>query len=481
MAPLDSTTMTRPASENGAGPDSAPAARSSLGREGTVPPPPETLAETGLSEAFVSGLVLKALYVRGEALGVELFDQLALPMSVLDDVIEQLQEWRLVEVHATRGPRRGEWMFRLTTAGRKRAAEELEVSRYVGPAPVPFDDWVRCVEAQAPERARFDEDELRRAFEGVVLPDGIFDLLGPAINSGRSLFLHGGPGNGKTLLAERIARLFGDRYYVPYAVLVDGSVMIVHDPVLHDAEPAEVQADATGSREKDAADHARREILRPVSKHDRRYAEARRPVVVTGGELTLEQLDLQWDPSGRMYQAPPQLKAAGGVLVVDDLGRQRVPVRDLLNRWVVPLEHRRDYLTLRSGRKIVVPFDCFVIFSTNLEPGSLADEAFLRRIHYKIHVPDPDREEYTSIFRACCEERHIPFDEDAVGFLYARFYADGTVTPRRCHPRDVLEHLRHLADYRGTQTRLDPELLDQACRSYFLPSGADGTSTPIGA
>ncbi|MEX2471528.1 MAG: hypothetical protein WEA34_05075 [Gemmatimonadota bacterium] len=445
-----------------------------------VPPLPETLAETGLSEAFVSGLVLKALYVRGEALGVELFDQLALPMSVLDDVIEQLQEWRLVEVHATRGPRRGEWMFRLTTAGRKRAMEELEVSRYVGPAPVPFDDWVRCVELQAPKRARFSESELRRAFEGVVLPDGIFDLLGPAINSGRSLFLHGGPGNGKTLLAERIARLFGDRYYVPYAVLVDGSVMIVHDPVLHDAEPAAAGANANGGQEEDSADHTRREILRPVSKYDRRYAEARRPVVVTGGELTLEQLDLQWDPSGRMYQAPPQLRAAGGVLVVDDLGRQRVPVRDLLNRWVVPLEHCRDYLTLRSGRKIVVPFDCFVIFSTNLEPGSLVDEAFLRRIHYKIHVPDPDREEYTSIFRACCEERQVPFDEGAVDFLYERFYADGTVMPRRCHPRDVLEHLRHLADYRGTPTRLDPELLDHACRSYFLPSAADGSSTPIG-
>jgi hypothetical protein len=480
MGPFDTMTMTGSSTESGARPDPARAARPSARSEGAAPPPPETLADTGLSESFVSGLVLKALYVRGEALGVELFDQLALPMSVLDDVIEQLQEWRLVEVHATRGPRRGEWMFRLTTAGRKRAAEELEVSRYVGPAPVPFDDWVRHVKLQAPERARFDEGELRRAFDGVVLPDGIFDLLGPAINSGRSLFLHGGPGNGKTLLAERVARLFGDRYYVPYAVLVDGSVMIVHDPVLHEGDPAAAEEDVAANPDGDAGEHARREILRPVPTHDRRYAEARRPVVVTGGELTLEELDLQWDPSGRMYQAPPQLKAAGGVLVVDDLGRQRVPVRDLLNRWVVPLEHRRDYLTLRSGRKIVVPFDCFVIFSTNLEPGSLADEAFLRRIHYKIHVPDPDRGEYTSIFRACCAERDVPFDEGAVDFLYDRFYSDGTVTPRRCHPRDVLEHLRHLADYRGAPARLDVDLLEHACRSYFLPSAADGASTPTG-
>ena len=472
---MDSMTATRRGSGDSQGAHASVEVSPRAAR--VVPPPPSSLHETGLTESFVSALVLKALYVRGEALGVELGDQLALPMAVLDDVIQQLQEWRLVEVHSTRGPRRGEWMFRLTTAGRKRASEELDVSRYVGPAPVPFEDWVRYVEMQAPERARFSQEELRKAFEGVVLPDGMYDLLGPAINSGRSLFLHGGPGNGKTLLAERVARLFGDRYYVPYAVLVDGSVMVVHDPVLHASDP---ETTVGGDEGGDVEDHTRREILRPTSRHDRRYAEARRPVVVTGGELTLEQLDLQWDPSGRMYQAPPQLKAAGGVLVVDDLGRQRVPVRDLLNRWVVPLEHRRDYLTLRSGRKVVVPFDCFVIFSTNLEPGSLADEAFLRRIHYKVHVPDPDRVEYEQIFRACCSERDVPFDEGAVDFLYERFYADGAVKPRRCHPRDVLEHLRHLAEYRGIPAHLELELLEHACSSYFLPSAVDGSSTSTG-
>jgi hypothetical protein len=445
-----------------------------------VPPPPESLADTGLSEAFLSGLVMKALYVRGEALGLELFEQLALPMSVLDDIIEQLQERRLVEVHSTRGPRRSEWMFRLTAAGRKRAAEEWEMSRYVGPAPVPFEDFVRRVEVQASEHARFSEAALRDALTGVVLPDTILQSLGPAINSGRSLFLHGGPGNGKTLLAERIARLFGERYYVPYAVLVDGSVMIVHDPVLHGFEPEPGETALPIDRSAPDGTDLRRAILRTLPAHDRRYAEARRPVVVTGGELTLEQLDLQWDPSGRMYQAPPQLKAAGGVLVVDDLGRQRVPVRDLMNRWVVPLEHRRDYLTLRSGRKVVVPFDCFVIFSTNLEPRELADEAFLRRIHYKIEVPDPDRAEYTQIFRSCCEARGITFEESAIDYLFDAFYGDGSVAPRRCHPRDVLEHVRHLADYRGEPARLEPELLGPACHSYFLPSAGDGTRIPIG-
>jgi len=288
------------------------------------------------------------------------------------------------------------------------------------------------------------------------------ELLGPAINSGSSLFLYGAPGNGKTLVAERMARLFGERYYVPYAVLVDGMVMIVHDPVHHGGDTPAPDPEPAGSR-------AVPGIVRRLPDHDARFAAARRPVVVTGGELTLDQLDLQWDPAGRMYQAPPQLKATGGVLVVDDLGRQRTPVRDLLNRWVVPLEQRRDYLTLRSGRKVVVPFDCFVIFSTNLEPRSLADEAFLRRIHYKIEVPNPDRAEYERIFRDCCAERGIAYHRDALDYLYEDFYAGAGIEPRRCHPRDVLDHLRDLAGYLGEDPCLSPRLLERACQSYFLP------------
>jgi hypothetical protein len=441
-----------------------------------VPPPPESLEEAGLSEELVAGLVLKVLHARGTALGYDLFDRLALPMSVLDEVIQGLQERRLVEVHKTKGPRRGEWVFKLTAEGRKRAAEELDVCRYVGPAPVPFEDFLRWVELQTVERSRISEHELREAFEGAVVPDSLLEQLGPAVNSGRSLFLFGAPGNGKTLLAERLARLFGERYYVPHAVLVDGAVMIVHDPVHHHHGTAEAEAvESPTSGEAVAAEgegEASLAIVRELPAHDRRYVEARRPVVVTGGELTLEQLDLRWDATARMYQAPPQLKAAGGVLVVDDLGRQRVPVRDLLNRWVVPLEQRRDHLTLASGKTIVVPFDSFVIFSTNLEPRSLADEAFLRRIHYKIEVPSPERGEYELIFRACCDEREIAFEEDSLAYLFDDFYADGHVVPRRCHPRDVLDHLCDLAEYRGERPTLSRDLLEHACRSYFLPSGS---------
>lgn len=430
-----------------------------------VPRPPETLEDTGLSEEFIAGLVLKALHVRGAMLGFELFDLLALPMSVLDDALEALQERRFVEVHSTQGPRRGEYVFKLTGAGRVRAREEMESCRYVGPAPVPFDDFRMWVERQAVDQVRISEADLRGALDDVELPDIVLDQVGPAINSGRSLFLHGGPGDGKTLLAERIARLFGERYYVPHSVLVDDSVMVVYDPVVHRfGEP-----DATEPEDPDVVSlEARQSIVRALPTHDRRFVEARRPVVITGGELVLEHLDLQWDPSGRMYQAPPQLKAVGGVLVVDDLGRQRVPVQELLNRWVVPLEQGRDYLTPRSGRKIVVPFDCFVIFSTNLEPSSLADEAFLRRIHYKIELPGPERDEFERIFRSCCDERGIPFDGSAVDFLFDGVYADGRVAPRRCHPRDILDHLMDLARYRGDAPRMSPELLGPACRSYFL-------------
>jgi hypothetical protein len=456
-----------------------------------VPPPPDTLEEAGLSEEFTAGLLVKALHHRGSAVGADLSEMLALPFPLLDDLIERLQERRLVQVLATKGPTRREYVFSLTSDGKKRAADELEMSRYVGPAPVPFDDFCRWVELQTIEGTRISASELQRALDGVVLADEMFDLLGPAVNSGRSVFLFGESGNGKTLLARRLARVFGERYYVPQSVLLDGHVMIVYDPMIHGFGPADQGLDR-GMVPKPGEDGSAgpgpddgwtaggsdvlNEILRPIPRHDRRFVEARRPVVFTGGELTLEHLDLQWDASGRMYQAPPQIKAAGGVLVIDDLGRQRVQVPDLLNRWGVPLEHRQDFLTLRSGRTIVVPFDCFVIFSTNLEPRSLADDAFLRRIHYKIEVPDPSRTEYDQIFRDCCEERGIEFDGSAVAFLFDEFYGTGDAVPRRCHPRDVLDHVRHLAEYRGEPASLDPGLLEPACRAYFLPPVPDAVS-----
>lgn len=449
-----------------------------------IPRPPETLEEAGLPEELVTGLVIKTLHQRGSVAGFELSDLLALPFPLLDDLCEQLQERRFIQVTATRGPTRGEYVYSLTGEGRRRAADELALSRYIGPAPISFDDFCAWIETQTIAGARIAEAELRRALDGVILPDSILELLGPAINSGRSLFLYGDSGNGKTLLARRLARAFGDRYYVPYSVLVDGNVMIVYDPITHGYPAGESDVDAaapdTGFMEASSnGAHARsggsadvlHAILRSVPTHDRRFVEVRRPVVITGGELTLEQLDLQFDRTSGMYQAPPQLKAAGGVLVVDDLGRQRVEVHELLNRWGVPLENRQDHLTLAGGRRLVVPFDCFVIFSTNLQPDELADDAFLRRIHYKIEVPDPDRADYEGIFRSCCAERGIAYESAAVDYLFAEVYSP-RIAPRRCHPRDILDHVCDLAGYRGVPASLERGLLQQACRSYFLlPSG----------
>lgn len=457
-----------------------------------IPRPPETLEEAGLPRELVVGLAIKTLHQRGSATGFELSNMLALPFPLLDELMEQLQEWRLIQVTATRGPTRGEYLFSLTGEGRQRAAEELALSRYVGPAPISFDDFCTWIEVQTIAGARIPAAELQRALEGVILPDSVLDRIGPAINSGRSLFLYGDSGNGKTLLARRLARAFGHRYYVPHSVLVDGNIMIVYDPIAHGTvadEPMTPPFSETGDEAAYASLNGARvgngssaavlhEILRPVSKHDRRFVEVRRPVVITGGELTLEQLDLQWDRTGGMYQAPPQLKAAGGVLVVDDLGRQRVEVHELLNRWGVPLENRQDHLTLTSGRKLVVPFDCFVIFSTNLQPAQLADDAFMRRIHYKIEVPDPDRAEYEEIFRSCCAERGIAYQPAAVDYLFETVYRSGTVAPRRCHPRDVLDHVRDLADYRGVPATLDRALLEPACRSYFLLSDGGPALSP---
>lgn len=454
-----------------------------------LPRPPETLEDACLPEELVVGLVIKTIHQRGSIAGFELSDLLALPFPLLDDLLEQLQERRLIQVTATRGPTRGEYVFSLAGEGRQRAAEELALSRYVGPAPISFDDFCTWLEIQTIAGTRISAAALQSALEGVILPDSMLELLGPAINSGRSLFLYGDSGNGKTLLARHLARAFGDRYYVPYSVLVDGSIMIVYDPIAHGFDAGERAAAAAepwmrGEFDQAATNGAHshnggpadvlHEILRPVPKHDRRFVEVRRPVVITGGELTLEQLDLQWDSTSGMYQAPPQLKAAGGVLVVDDLGRQRVEVHQLLNRWGVPLENRQDHLTLASGRKLVVPFDCFVIFSTNLRPGQLADDAFMRRIHYKIEVPDPDRDEYEQIFRSCCEEREIAFAAGSIDYLFDEVYGRGNIAPRRCHPRDVLDHVRDLADYRGVPASLERGLLEQACRSYFLPAD-DGT------
>jgi predicted ATPase with chaperone activity len=424
------------------------------------PPVPESREETGLSAEFIVDLLLKVLYVQGARSGQQITETVRLPFTFVDDQLLDLQQRRFIEVRGTTGHSRGGYVFDLTGSGRDRAREALASSQYVGAAPVPLTQYADWIQHQTLRNVKVTREMVEVGFQALVLDPAVFDILGPAINSARSLFLYGAPGNGKTYIAETISQLLGGALYIPYAIEVDGQILVLYDPVHHtpEPEPETVQAGSEGQAS----------WLRTTEIYDRRFIRIRRPVVLTGGELTLDQLDLQYDHHTKMYQAPFQLKANGGVLIIDDFGRQRVPSRDLLNRWIVPLEKRIDFLTLHTGGKFPVPFDCLLIFSTNLAPKDLVEEAFMRRIHYKIHVLGPTTEQYTEIFRRCAAERDIPFEPWAVPQVYQNFYGRLGLEPRACHPRDILDHFRDFARFLEAPHRLSPDLLDRACRSYFL-------------
>jgi predicted ATPase with chaperone activity len=429
---------------------------------GNVPPVPTSFAEAGISQEAVMDLLLKTLYVQGARTGQQLADTVCLPFPLLDEILLPLQQRRFVEVRGTAGTGRVAYVFDITGAGRERAREAMEMNQYVGPAPVPLEQYRYWLEAQTIRDLHVDRERIQEGFRDMVLSPDVFEELGPAINSAKSVFLFGDPGNGKTMIAECIARMIGGSMYVPHAVDMDGQVILVHDPVYHRAP------EDAGPGEDGEGGGLSALWRRAEAEHDRRFARVRRPVVVAGGELTLDQLDLRYDPSTKVYQAPFQMKANGGVLIIDDFGRQRVPPQDLLNRWIVPLEKRVDYLALHTGSKFPVPFDCLLVFATNLDPMQLVDEAFLRRIHYKINVHSPNRDELTEIFRRVCAGMQIPFSERGVDFLYRNYYDRGRVMPRACHARDIADHVRDVARYRRIPAELSDELLDAACRSYFI-------------
>jgi predicted ATPase with chaperone activity len=424
--------------------------------EGAAPASPETLADTGLVPESIDDLLLKTLYVQGARTGRELAEGLALPFDVLDARMLLLQEQRRLEVVATVGPNRGSYRFNLSEAGHERARQAMAACQYVGPAPVPLRLYQEWVVRQCIGSVHLTRTMIEAGFAGLVLDSAMFDTLGPAVNSARSVFLHGEAGNGKTIVAETMAHLIGGAIFIPYAVEISGQIMVLFDPSHHQPAPVGRQGgDDAG-------------WLRPSPNHDARFVAIHRPVVTAGGELTLDQLDLQYDYNTRMYQAPFQLKAAGGVLIIDDFGRQRVPAHELLNRWIVPLEKRYDYLSLHTGVKFRVPFESLLIFATNLEPEDLVDEAFLRRIQYKLYLPGPTRQAYTEILRRVCEERHIPFDPAAVDMLYREYYDGLGIEPRACHPRDIADHVLDVARYEASPAVLSPEYLRRACEAYFL-------------
>jgi hypothetical protein len=411
---------------------------------GFVPRVPESLEATGLSATAVEEHVLRCLYAQPQSSGAQLAAACGLSFqSVIGPIISNLRQDHLLEVRGQRGIGEAGYAYVLTSKGTARALEALERTLYRGPLPVPIADYIASVEAQRIDGRLVTSERVREAFADLLAPESLRDKIGPSIMSGSALFLFGAPGNGKTAMAERISRVLREPIYIPHALEVDGTVVKLFDPLVHRA----VQAST-------------------LPGVDQRWVRIERPLVTAGGELTLAGLDLLWSAAGRYYEAPLQLKANCGVLLIDDFGRQRVQPIDLLNRWIVPLEKQVDYLTLVTGQRVKVPFQQMLVFATNLEPGSLADEAFLRRIRFKLRLDDPTPEQFAELFRRECDSRGVTFSADGVRYVLQRWWADRPL--RMCQPRDVVHQLAAIAQYRG----LPPDsgsrtLLDQACASYF--------------
>jgi hypothetical protein len=430
-----------------------PATASAPAIPNTAPPPPvlTSLADTGLGLDQIEQLLMKTLY-GGEASGLNVADRMRLPFTMIEPLIERVRGEQLVEVRGSAGAGSSSYRYALTDAGRERARQYLDISHYVGPTPVSLAAYLAQMRTLSASRQYIDRERLREGFSHLIISDKILEQLGPAVNAGKAVFLYGPPGNGKTVIAEGLGRALGGDMYMPHAIDVDGHVLTMFDPINHDSLEADTEASSVIA----------------IAPRDRRWVRIRRPVVMVGGELTLDMLDLTFNPLTRFYEAPIQLKANGGVFLVDDFGRQRIRPQELLNRWIVPLESRIDYLTLHTGKKFQVPFDVLIVFATNLDPASLADEAFLRRIPYKIPIVDPTTDEFMRIFDLNCKRRNMRFHQVMVAYLQRRHYGPAGRPLRSCHPRDILDQVTALCRYRGIEPAITRELLDAACASYFV-------------
>jgi predicted ATPase with chaperone activity len=427
-----------------------------------APSAPDNLQQTGLTIGFLSDLILRCLYVRGGMLGLELAKLLRLPFKVIEEALNFLKQEKCLEVLGGDLIGRISYRFSLTDVGRRRAQEALEQCAYVGPAPVPLEDYVEQVYRQAVTAIDISPEALRAAFSHLVISDELFNAVGPAIVSGKSVFIYGPPGNGKTATAQAVGSFMntcGGEIYVPYAFVAENNIVTVYDNAVHEAtEPDD------GNRMEDNEATIRR--LLNTGTVDARWVKVKRPVIITGGELSLVMLDLKYSPESNYYQAPLHVKANGGIFLIDDFGRQLCSPKELLNRWIVPLENRLDYLSLASGQKFQVPFEQLTIFSTNLDPKDLVDDAFLRRMRHKVEINAPARDIYERIFAAVCKRLGMNSCPDAIEYLYDRYYSRGRC-PRASDCRDLLETVQSICRFRRIPVQLTRDLMADASASFI--------------
>jgi predicted ATPase with chaperone activity len=410
---------------------------------------PASLADTGLNPGLIYDLALKIVYFSGEVNGQAIADQLRLPYTgVVDRALGFLIKEEFVSITGSADLGEPGYNYVITHKGSVKAQEVLAVSQYAGPAPVALDAYVQVTHAQTIAQVHITPAQVREAFAHLTLGETMLRRLGAAADAAHSLFLYGPSGNGKTTIAETIATMFQGNVSIPYAIAVNGQIIRVFDAVSHTPIESSATVTAEGA--------------------DARWVLCRRPFLATGSELTLEALDLIFDPISKVYQAPYQMKANGGMLLIDDFGRQMVRPRDLLNRWIAPLEKRVDYLTLQTGKKIEIPFDVLIAFATNLNPAELVDDGFLRRIRHKIKVPNPTWDEFREIFLRVATQRHVPFEEAGFKYLVREHYVKAKREPKSVHPRDLLAQIIDLAKYLEIEPRLSKELIDAAVEAYFV-------------
>ena len=420
------------------------------------PPVPESIEETGIPPAIIEHLILKYLYFRGELLGREISATLGLKFSLIDELLETLKRQHNVGVKKSLGIGNSSGLFFLTESGRNLTREYLENNLYVGPAPVPLYQYAEVVRHQKLRDNWLNPTLLKDAFRHLVVEQDILSQIGPAVNASKSFLIYGQPGNGKTALAESLFRVDTSLIYMPYAIESQGNIVQLYDPIYHQK-----------IEDQDMALSAAISLQLP---YDGRWFKCRRPFIITGGELTLDMLDLSYNKISKVYDAPFQLKSNNGIYLLDDFGRQKCSPQEILNRWIVPMERHTDYLSFQAGGKMTVPFEAFLIFSTNLRPDNLCDEAFLRRIQYKMFLRNPKAPEFLEIFHRFAASRALDMEPGVAEAFVEKHYVQGGKRFRRCHPRDVISHAIDIIHFEALPMELNEDVLNRAFYSCFTES-----------